>query len=63
MSAAITPPIYVVDDGGDYWLECWAGTRSDQPAVVRVCQIEPGDTWDVLATTVAAHQADHGCGP
>lgn len=54
--------IYVHDGGDGFRLECWAGTRTDMPAVVQVCPVKPGATWDDLAAKVREHQAAHGCG-
>lgn len=52
-------PVFVTWNDDALWLECFA----DHPARGQVItRIDSGAGWSVLAATVAAHQAAHGCG-
>ena len=54
--------IFVTYDGDTYWLECFADDP-DAETGASVHPIDAGDKWPDLAAKVAAHQAEHGCGP
>lgn len=52
--------VAVTFDGDAHWLECFADDPDAEDGAI-VCPVGAGDTWDVLATRVAAHHAEHGC--